>query len=253
MRINDDSAFFEAYAQMPEQGLSAAGERRQLEGPFPEATGKAVSELGCGYGGHGRDAAERGAARATGDDRSPRMIDEALRRNADDRNDDQGRMIIRRATKDDARQIAEILVEDWQKAYSGIIDRAYLDSMSVEQRYQRELQRYQQYTVAADDKEVLGFAWNETADDEAADCEIVALYVRYGQRKSGIGRALFQNSADAFRASGRRRMIVWCLKENMEARRFYEKMGGAVYKAGTHPWGDRDYDMIAYLYRLDEG
>ena len=47
-------------------------------------------------------------------------------------------------------------------------------------------------------------------------------------------------------------MIVWCLKENAEARKFYEKMGGKADKTGTHPWGDRDYDMISYLYPLDE-
>lgn len=164
---------------------------------------------------------------------------------------DLGQMVLRKATRDDARQIAEILVEDWKTAYRGIIDSAYLDAMSVEQRYQRELQRYDQYTVAAGEKEILGFAWNEITDDEAADCEIVALYVRYAKRKCGIGRALFLNSMAFFRASGRKKMIVWCLRENDEARKFYEKMGGKVYKTGTHRWGNRDYDMISYLYRLD--
>ena len=164
-------------------------------------------------------------------------------------NDDQ--LIIRKATKDDALQIAEILVEDWKLAYRGIIDSNFLDSMSVEERYQRELQRYQIYTVAAAGEEILGFSWNETTDDEAADCEIIALYVRYAKRKSGIGRTLFQNSLDLFRAAGKKRMIVWCLKENDEARKFYEKLGGQVYKTGTHPWGNRDYDMISYLYQLN--
>ncbi len=160
-------------------------------------------------------------------------------------------MIIRPAAKEDARQIAEILVEDWQIAYRGIIDDTWLDSMSVEERCEREAQRYQIYTVAADENEVLGFAWNEMTDGGEADCEIVALYVRYAKRSSGIGKALFRHSADAFRAAGRKRMIVWCLRENEEARRFYEKMGGKLYKAGTHPWGNRDYDMTSYLWQLD--
>ena len=164
---------------------------------------------------------------------------------------DQGQLVIRKATKDDARQIAEILVEDWKVAYRGIIDSAFLDSMTVEERYQREWQRYQIYTVAADESGGLGFAWDEMTGDEAADCEIVALYVRYAKRNSGIGRALFQHSVDAFRAAGKKTMIIWCLKENAQARTFYEKMGGKAYKAGTHRWGDRDYDMIAYLYQLD--
>ena len=37
-----------------------------------------------------------------------------------------------------------------------------------------------------------------------------------------------------------------------EARKFYEKMGGTVYKTGTHRWGNREYDMVSYLYQLDE-
>ena len=28
-------------------------------------------------------------------------------------------------------------------------------------------------------------------------------------------------------------------------------MGGVEYKTGTHKWGNRDYDMISYLYDLE--
>ena len=165
---------------------------------------------------------------------------------------DQGQIVIRKAAKDDVLQIAEILVEDWKKAYRDIIDSAFLDAMSVKQRYPIEIQRYGKYTVAADGQEILGYAWNEMIEEETADCEIVALYVRYDRRKSGIGRMLFQNAMDSFRAAGKKSMIVWCLKENQEARSFYERMGGKAYKTGTHRWGNREYDMISYRYRLDE-
>ncbi len=46
---------------------------------------------------------------------------------------------VRSAEKEDVRQIAEILVEDWQKAYRGIMDDTFLDSMSVDQRYEIEV------------------------------------------------------------------------------------------------------------------
>lgn len=162
-----------------------------------------------------------------------------------------GHMIIRRAEAKDVRQIAEIIVEDWKIAYKGIIDSGFLDSLSVRQRYDREMQRYEEYTVAVEQEEVLGCAWNQMIDDEAADCEIVALYVRYSRRKNGIGRALMQNSMDHFKKAGKKTMIVWCLKENHESRKFYEKMGGKPYKDGAHRWGDREYGMISYLYDLE--
>ena len=161
-------------------------------------------------------------------------------------------MIIRKATENDVRQIAEIVVEDWKKAYDDIIDSGWLDSMSVEQQYEKEILRYQNMMVAADGDEILGYAWNQMVDDEPADCEIVALYVRYAKRKNGIGKALFENSIDIFKAAGKKTMIIWCLKENDEARRFYERMGGTVYKTDTHQWGSKVNDMISYLYRLDK-
>lgn len=160
-------------------------------------------------------------------------------------------MIIRPAREEDVMQIAEIVVEDWKIAYRGIIADDYLDSLSAEQRYRIESRRYRKYTVAVENNEVWGCAWNETADDERADCEVIALYVRHSKRNRGIGRALLQNSMDLFRNSGKKSMIIWCLRDNHESRKFYERMGGKVYKDGTHRWGDREYDMISYLFPLD--
>ena len=116
-------------------------------------------------------------------------------------------IVIRRAEKEDVRQIAEILVEDWQTAYRGIIDDAFLDSMSADQRYEIEIKRYQKFIVAADGEEILGYAWLETTDDEPADCEIIALYVRYSKRNNGIGKLLLQYAENAFRVPEGKRSI----------------------------------------------
>ena len=159
-------------------------------------------------------------------------------------------LIIRKAEKEDVRQIAEILVEDWQKAYRGIMEDAFLDSMNAEQRYDIEVRRYDKYIVSADGSEILGYAWLEDSDEEPADCEVIALYVRYARRNNGIGKLLMQYAFDHFRKAGRKQMIVWCLKENHDSRRFYEKAGGKKFKTGSHNWGGKDYEMISYLYDL---
>ena len=161
-------------------------------------------------------------------------------------------MIVRKAEKEDVRQIAEILVEDWQKAYRGIMDSDFLDSMNVDQRYEIEVKRYEKYVVAAKGSEILGYAWLETADDGESDCEIIALYVRYSARKNGIGKCLFQYAERYFREAGKQKMIIWCLKDNDEARKFYEKAGGKEYRTGYHNWGGREYEMISYLYDLGQ-
>ena len=106
---------------------------------------------------------------------------------------------VRRAEKEDVMQIAEILVEDWQTAYRGIMDDEFLDSMSAEQRYEIEVRRYQKFLVAADGDEILGYAWLEASDEEPADCEVIALYVRYAKRNRGIGKLLMQHAVNQFR------------------------------------------------------
>ncbi len=157
---------------------------------------------------------------------------------------------VRNAEKDDVRQIAGILVEDWQKAYRGIMDDAFLDAMSVDRRAEIEGKRIQKYIVAANGPEVLGYAWLEMTADEPADCEVIALYVRWSERHNGIGTRLLQYALRHFRESGRKRMIVWCLKGNEEAGRFYEKTGGKKDRTGAHSWGGKEYEMISYLYDL---
>lgn len=78
----DNQTFFDQYAKMPrsKEGLTAAGEWRQLKGLFPPVSGKSVLDLGCGYGWHCRYAAEQGAARVLGLDISEKMLAEAGRR-----------------------------------------------------------------------------------------------------------------------------------------------------------------------------
>ncbi|MCR5215265.1 MAG: GNAT family N-acetyltransferase [Eubacterium sp.] len=160
------------------------------------------------------------------------------------------KIIIRNATKDDARQITEIIVEDWKKAYSGIIDQAFLDTYNVEERYEIEVKRFDKYYVAVLDNEVVGCEWLEMLEEEVSDSEIIALYVRYAKRNMGIGKLLFEYAMRHFKESGRKKMIIWCLKDNQEARKFYEKVGGKEFKTSTHNWGGKDYDMISYLYDL---
>lgn len=43
-------------------------------------------------------------------------------------------MIVRPATVDDARGVAEVHVASWQAAYAGLIDQATLDALSVDAR-----------------------------------------------------------------------------------------------------------------------
>lgn len=161
-------------------------------------------------------------------------------------------IIIRKAKLEDVIQISEIVVEDWKIVYKDIIDSEFLDSMNVENQYQKEIERYTSYIVATNgNNEVLGYAWQQELDDDVADCEIVALYIKYSYRGNGIGKKLLLNTINYFRKLGKRKMIIWCLKDNYESRKFYEKMGGKEFKLNTHKWGKKEYEIISYIYDLE--
>lgn len=79
----DDNAFFAAYASMERSqgGLPAAGEWGLLRAMFPDLRGKAVLDLGCGYGWHCKYAAQQGASLVLGIDLSHKMIQTAREKN----------------------------------------------------------------------------------------------------------------------------------------------------------------------------
>ena len=46
------------------------------------------------------------------------------------------------------------------------------------------------------------------------------------------------------------KMILWCLKENYPSRAFYESMGGKASKIKSKKFGEKEYELISYLYEL---
>lgn len=84
VNLYDNPDFFAAYSQMARSqgGLPAAGEWHQLKNLLPPMDGKAMLDLGCGYGWHCRYAAEQGASTVLGIDSSEKMLQKAREINA---------------------------------------------------------------------------------------------------------------------------------------------------------------------------
>lgn len=83
----DEKEFFDQYSKMSRSigGLPSAGEWHEFQRLLPDLAGKAVLDLGCGYGWHCRYAAEQNAHSVVGIDLSERMLQEARARTADPR------------------------------------------------------------------------------------------------------------------------------------------------------------------------
>lgn len=77
--IYDKPEFFEGYSKLGRsvEGLAGAAEWPALRAMLPELKGKAVLDLGCGFGWVCRWAREQGAAEVLGMDLSERMLERA--------------------------------------------------------------------------------------------------------------------------------------------------------------------------------
>jgi len=83
----DEQEFFDEYSKMRRSigGLPESGEWHEFQKLLPDLRGKAVLDLGCGYGWHCRYAAEQGARSVVGVDLSEKMLGEAKARTTDPR------------------------------------------------------------------------------------------------------------------------------------------------------------------------
>lgn len=168
-------------------------------------------------------------------------------------------IIIRNVKKEDLWSVSSIVVEGWKSAYRGIIDDEFLDSLKVEDNYNRRLKDYQEngFIVAEINNEVVGFCRYTinnlfSQDVKDVDCELCAIYVKPDMKRQGIGSALFKYVIQEQKKNENQKMILWCLKENYKSRKFYEKMGGILYGENEIEKGGKKYKEVGYKYYLSE-
>ncbi|MGW6904710.1 N-acetyltransferase family protein [Streptomyces sp. NPDC054940] len=147
---------------------------------------------------------------------------------------DDDRIHIRPMTPADCDRVAEIRVGGWQSAYQGLVPQSYLDAMDVTQ----DAERRRAYLAQTDGSmvdlvaelagEVVGWACHGPYRDgevRTEDAELYAIYVDSGRYGAGVGHALLQESLRRCTAAGHARMLLWVLRDNARARRFYERAG----------------------------
>ncbi|MFF5476565.1 GNAT family N-acetyltransferase [Streptomyces sp. NPDC012935] len=141
---------------------------------------------------------------------------------------------IRPMTLADCDRVAEIRIGGWQTAYQGLIPQSYLDALDVAQDAGRRRAYFSQSgagvvdLVAERGGRIAGWACHGPYRDgevRTDDAELYAIYVDPGQYGTGIGRSLLQESVRRCTAAGHARMLLWVLKDNAHARRFYERCG----------------------------
>lgn len=142
---------------------------------------------------------------------------------------------VREMTLADCDRVAEIRTRGWQSAYQGLIPQSYLDGLSVEEDAERRRTYLSQgdgrvVNLVAEDTggEIVGWACHGPYRDGevlTGGAELYAVYVHPDQVGQGVGRTLLTESVTRCTAAGHGRLLLWVLKGNDRARRFYERAG----------------------------
>jgi len=144
-------------------------------------------------------------------------------------------MRVREATRADAAEIARLHLDNWRVAYRGIVPDDLLDAITVESRQQHwesvlaEPGGAEFVYVAEDgDGRLIGVASGgpELGGDPQYRGELYVLHVRPDVQGRGVGRALMRAVAGRLAADGITTLLVWMLRENHSAGRFYTALGG---------------------------
>ena len=166
-------------------------------------------------------------------------------------------IIIRRVKEEDLPFVVDIQVEGWRTAYRGIIDDNTLDNMNKDAKLEKRRKDYDQngFIVAEINDEIVGFCRyvdnnSFSPNIEEIDCELMALYVKPELKFRGIGTKLFTFVVDEFKSKSKKKMIIWCLKDNEPSKRFYTKMGGTIVAEKRFEMDGKTYVDVGFLYNL---
>lgn len=167
-------------------------------------------------------------------------------------------MIIRNATINDIEEVAKLHIESWYETYSGIISQNYLENMrnNLVKRIDRMKNEFSLRTmiVATINNEIVGFSEfvfsNEFSKELDIDCELCGLYIKNGYKNLGLGSKMFEYVIKLFKEDNKKKMGLWCLKENIPAISFYKKKGGIPTTEKNFTIEEQEYSEVSFTYHL---
>jgi len=139
---------------------------------------------------------------------------------------------IRRADVNDARILGEIHSQSWKVAYKGIVPDSVLDNINADKRqkyFEKALsEKGEEDTLIFKDDKAVGFMCIGKCRDEDKDDtygEIWGMYLLPEYWNQGIGTYLINYGLNELKSRNYKKATLWVLEENINARKFYEKIG----------------------------
>ena len=169
---------------------------------------------------------------------------------------------IRRAAPADAAAIGRAHVACLHETYTGLMPNEWLATRTVEERtalWRNVIEdpvarSTMAVCVAERDGEVCGFgSCGPQRVDFVAEMgfagEFSAIYVLQRYQRQKIGVRLLRDLAAALLENGIDTAALWCLKDNIGARRFYERLGGEFLMEREGPEFHAGQIEIVYGWR----
>lgn len=144
------------------------------------------------------------------------------------------RVAIRGARSADVETIAALHLASWSAAYRGIVSDEFLSGVTLESRIVRWGMALDPSTsprtetiVAEGDGAILGVCSFGPRRRPASETvgEIYALHVRPDETRRGVGKLLLDHALRRLELRGCGSSVLWVLRDNANARRFYEAQG----------------------------
>lgn len=154
---------------------------------------------------------------------------------------------------DDAEAIARIRVESWQDAYAHILPfhvLARLDAQVDLERIRGRIERGGVFVAEIDDV-VVGYATIAPPEVESIDTQfqLFSLYFVPTAYGTGAAYALVAHVAAAILDKGEERLSVWVFRDNLRARRFYDKLGAEYVCEDFYAIDGVRYPDIGLIWR----
>ena len=146
------------------------------------------------------------------------------------------KLILREATRADARAIAEIHVAAWRAAYRDLMPQSYLAALSVDERARMWKKTIAQpgpahLALAELDGQLAGFCLYGPSRDRLQESDVAEIYavnVHPARWRQGAGRLLCEHALDEAAEREHSAMTLWVMSGNGRARRFYQHLGFAA-------------------------
>ena len=152
--------------------------------------------------------------------------------------------MVRKARKEDAKEIVFINVSCWKESYKGIFPQDYLDNLDVNnlESIRKCENKISEYVVYEKDDQIIGMARYGKNQKDYGDSygEIYALYVRPDFQRQRVGTELVKYIFNELKKNYKY-VLISTLKEN-KANDFYKKIGGKFI-------GESDFILDKNIYK----